>query len=242
VQAKRLSDNRRYLELDHRVGESEVLQIDLLIESSFRDARRWGVPVIPLYCFYNGWVDEPSLSPNTEDADWPVSVNCMVCPKGRTPPDCIHASLRMHGCTVASAYMVQLLMESEGRPYSLERYLGLSVPWSKLFVASEELLLAYPGMAPKAKDPFKATRVAAGVLRQTQWLWQEALEWLPDSSPDDLEPWSVLGDFPMNAPGPRPAAYVSRLINEDLDGLNFAKEQPGVKAVAVLEVPSTPSD
>ncbi|WP_433003234.1 DUF6615 family protein [Kribbella sp. CA-294648] len=244
VQAKRLSEDRKYLELEHRVGESEDLQIQLLLDSCIRDARRWQVPVVPLYCFYNGWVDHPHLTPNQRDADWPTGVRCLACPERSAPHSCIHTSLRIHGCTVTSAYTVRRIMLNDKRPYRLEHYLRVSLPWSHLFKASDQLIAEdqeVAAIAAKTEATFKQQHVAEGVLKQTRWLWLESLQWATIEPTDDAQPWEILNEVAMAAPGRRPAPYVSRLLGVGVDQGSFPDaEGPDVRSLAVLEVPRPP--
>jgi hypothetical protein len=132
LQAKRLYTSRRYAQLEHRVGESEDLQADLLIDRSIADSTR-GTPVIPLYCFYNGWIDSFN-SPPPDDAVWPEATLHSTCPSHVPPPNCVHVALRQYGCAVSSALTVRQLIDTPGRPFDYRNFLPQMVPWSHLFV------------------------------------------------------------------------------------------------------------
>jgi hypothetical protein len=235
-QAKRHNIGRHYRELDHRVGENEIPQINLLIESAAADSTTWDVPVIPLYCFYNGWIDNPGVSPDPSDADWPAGVQCISCPNGYSPHACEHVNLRDYGCTIVSAYTVQYLKKLHGRPYSVKNFLEHSIPWSHLFRADFSSTKA--GIGAQAGENYRASEVAVGVLKRTQSMWRDLVESEQISRDLEFDPREILDSRSMWSPGPQPAPYVDTLLQSGLDSLIDNRQPlPDVARLAVLSVP-----
>ncbi len=125
IQAKKLSGDGVYREISYRTANR--LQYELLMESCADDSRAYRAPILPFYCFYNGW--------GKAAVEWPQGVPNLICPKGAVPPRCVHAQLRDYGCAIAPASATASVHRGRsGSQTTLGGHLATSRPWSSLFI------------------------------------------------------------------------------------------------------------
>lgn len=234
VQAKRIyTSNRCYAMLEHRVGDDEKLQADILIDRAIHDSEG-SAPIFPLYCFYNGWVDNKDKEP-LNDAEWPDDTVHSACPRRYIPPKCVHIRLRQYGCAISSALTVRALIDNPGRPFRHTSFLPHSIPWSHLFVAAP---VRDPDDMMDGTNVLDSDTVVEGATRRAQRLWQDFAQLNPDLSEPYFERENELEEMVTAGPSVNIPFYVEAVRSGSTGMLRElgAGSLPEVKTVAVLDL------
>ncbi|WP_282780692.1 DUF6615 family protein [Nocardia sp. CC201C] len=136
VQAKKFF-GRNYRHLGHRIGNTGIRQIDLLIAGC--DQRGY----LPYHVFYNGWAsghfdghDLAALKTNDQffphTSGRPITMRNPMHPHGYETVTLGEENPRWWGCSALPSRVVRNLLQARHRHY-VPRYLAHAMPWSMLF-------------------------------------------------------------------------------------------------------------
>lgn len=217
VQAKKMSPDGTYHEISHMTGHRQrQRQYDVLINSCLEDEARFAAPILPLYCFYNGWNGLGRMDP-----EWPDDTQNAACPNGYLPPECSHIpNIRYFGCAISSALDVAAVHQGpHGSRTTLNGHLTRSRPWSHLFHRPEQV-----------GTPTAPGKVSTTVLSQVEVWLSKSLEGQPATNNPN---YGRLLETARRPPSQELPNYASAL----LDGrLPRDVDWPEATFVAVLDV------
>ncbi|MBQ1009915.1 hypothetical protein KBX53_02905 [Micromonospora sp. M51] len=217
VQAKKLATDGTYHEIAHTTARRQR-QYDLLIEACLDDEANFAAPILPLYCFYNGW-----HVPGGKAPEWPEDTKNAACPNDILPPKCRHVlNIRHLGCAITTALDVAAVHQGpHGRRTTLNGHLSRSRPWSHLFHEGRPL-------ATSTAARSRPATIAAQVLRRaSEWIHEgyEAATGNPN--------YDRLSEAVLRPPARELPPYANALLNGQLPR---AAEWPQATFVAVLNV------
>jgi hypothetical protein len=187
IQAKRV-DGMAYKQLDHGGERDDEFQYDTLIRSSRESS---SIVTFPYYVFFNGWA-----------AGWPSGADWRICPNGKPPGRCAHATVEHFGCAASPAELVRVLHGRLGRKRKrVEPHLSVSMPWSWLLRRPLARRRVDGGAsAPSAPPPTTLAALAwhqavRQTVRRLGGLWESGIdEW------DAAEFWGYLYGTALRAP------------------------------------------
>ncbi|MGS2618286.1 DUF6615 family protein [Micromonospora sp. LZ34] len=219
VQAKKLAIDGTYHEIAHTTARRQR-QYDLLIEACLDDEAKFAAPILPLYCFYNGW-----NVPGGKAPVWPEDTKNAACPNEILPPECSHLlNIRHIGCAITTALDVAAVHQGpHGRRTTLNGHLSRSRPWSHLFHQGRPLA------APTAASSRPATVAAQVLWRASEWF----REGYQDASTTGNPNYGRLFETVLRPPARELPPYANALLSGQLPR---AAEWPQATFVAVLNV------
>lgn len=215
IQAKKLAADCTYHEISHTTAHRQR-QYDVLINSCLEDGAKFAAPILPLYCFYNGW-----NGPDGMDPAWPENTQNSACPNGILPPDCTHVpNIRHFGCAISSALDVAAVHQGpHGSRTTLNGHLTRSRPWSYLFHPPDQ---PSPGTPDSA-----AAQVATAVLAHIAGWLAESREGEGMTNPN----YGRLFEAAQRPPARELPSYAVALLER---GLPHDIDWPEATFVAVL--------
>lgn len=222
IQAKKLAIDGTYHEISHTTAHRRR-QYDVLINSCFEDQEKYAVPILPLYCFYNGWNGQSGLDPT-----WPENTKNAACPKEFFPPDCTHVpNIRSFGCAISSALDVVAVHQGpRGSRTTLNGHLARSRPWSHLFY--------------KRKPPGAPAGIGTRPLNVADTVLSQAGAWLrkgfEDVSLMNNPDYGRLVETVRRPPSRQLPGYASAILNGRLPR---DVEWPEATFVAILNAEAT---
>ncbi|WP_435588966.1 DUF6615 family protein [Micromonospora chalcea] len=219
VQAKKLGTDGTYHEIAHTTARRQR-QYDRLIEACLDDQAKFAAPILPLYCFYNGW-----SVPGGNPPAWPEHTRNATCPNGIIPPKCSHLlNVRHIGCAITTALDVAAVHQGpHGRRTTLNGHLSRSRPWSDIFQKR-----GAPTVPTTAGS--RPMTIAAQVLRRaSEWV----REGYQNASSTENPNYGRLVESVLRPPARELPPYANALLNGQLPR---AAEWPQAKFVTVLNV------